>query len=106
LTSHTLRFSYGHLRHAPALQWARYVGRLPAAELVAALERAGFSALWVDRRGYADHGDMLVDALQQLGLAEPVPADPALPVRIFQLRAAVPPQTPDYADPRLREPWQ
>ena len=106
LASHTLRFSYGHLRTAPAMQWARYLSRLPAADLVTALEQAGFSALWLDQRAYADHGDLLVASLQKLGLSELVPPDPALPVRIFRLHAANRPQAPDYHDPRLQEPWR
>jgi phosphoglycerol transferase len=105
LTSTSLRFSYGHLRHAPALRWARHVGRLPAAEMATELEQAGFSALWLDQRAYAGHAQALIDALHASGRAELFPGEPAFPVRIFRLNAAPQPQTPDYADPRLREPW-
>lgn len=105
LTSHTLRFSYGHLRHRPALAWTRYVSRLPVADLVAALELAGFSALWVDRRAYADQGESLAQSLLALGRAEQPPLDPSFPVRIFLLQPSSQPQLPDYADPRLKERW-
>ena len=116
LASHTLRFSYGHLRASPALAWARYVSRLPVSDFVAALERAGFSALWLDKRGFswlqvneqaiAGEGVELVKALRGLGLKELVPPGPTLPVYIFQLHPAERPQAPDYHDPRLQEPWQ
>ena len=121
LASHTLRFSYGHLRTSPALAWERYLSRLPVADFVAALERAGFSALWLDKRGFswlqvneqalAGEGVELVKALRGLGLKELEPRDPTrrgptLPVYIFQLHPAERPQVPDFHDPRLQEPWQ
>lgn len=105
LTSTTLRFSYGHLRGAPALRWARHISRLPAAEMVAALEQAGFSVLWLDQRAYADRGQPLISSIQALGRAELAPPDPAGPVRLFRLNAAEHPQAPDYADPRLADRW-
>jgi len=106
LTSTTLRFSYGHLRQSPALQWGRHVGRqMPAADMVAALEQAGFSALWLDQRGYADRGQELVHSLQALGCPELTDPTVGLPVRIFRLKPADRPQLPDYNDPRLKERW-
>lgn len=105
LTSTTLRFSYGHLRSAPALQWARYVSRLPAAEMVAALEQAGFSVLWLDQRAYADRGQSLIRSLHTLGRTALAAPDPGFPVQLFRLNAAERPHSPDYADPRLAERW-
>lgn len=105
LTSTTLRFSYGHLRPAPALAWARHVGRQPVPRMLSALEDAGFSVLWLDQRGYADRGQSLIDALLALGRIELPPPDPAGPVRLFKLNAAGQPQLPDYTDPRLAERW-
>jgi phosphoglycerol transferase len=105
LTSTTLRFSYGHLRGAPALRWARHVSRLPAAEMIAALEQAGFSVLWLDQRAYADRAQLLINSIQALGCSELAPPDPTGPVRLFRLNAAEHPQTPDYADPRLADRW-
>ncbi len=105
LTSTTLRFSYGHLRGAPALRWSRHVSRLPAAEMVAALEQAGFSVLWLDQRAYADRGQLLSSSLHALNRAELAPPDPTGPVRLFRLNSAEHPQAPDYADPRLADRW-
>jgi hypothetical protein len=73
--------------------------------LVAHLESAGFSALWLDQRAYADRGQAIIDSLRSLGRDELFPPDPALPVRIFRLRAARHPRTPDFTDPRLAERW-
>ncbi len=105
LTSHTLRFSYGQVRGAPELAWGRHVGRLPAAEMIAELERAGFAALWIDPRGYADGGKKLLAELEaagRKGLEAPAQANGILVVR---LHPAAQPVTPDYHDPRLHERW-
>ncbi|MFZ5496154.1 MAG: hypothetical protein ACOZE5_12570 [Verrucomicrobiota bacterium] len=105
LFSRSLHFSYGHLRPSPWLAWGRHVGRLPPAEMIPALERTGFSVLWLDRRAYADEGASLASQLRAAGALEwPLPPD-APQVRIFRLRPAANPQLPDLRDPRLREPW-
>jgi phosphoglycerol transferase len=105
LTSHTLRFSYGQLRPAPALAWAKHISRLPAAEFAAAAERAGFSAVWINPRGYADGGASLVAALTAAGrpgLQAPEKADG---IWVFRLRPPATPELPDFSDPRLNERW-
>jgi hypothetical protein len=106
LASHSLRFSYGHLRNAPAMNWARHVGRLQPVELVAALQAAGFSALWLDQRAYPDDGDGLINALHEFCPVDLLTPDPSLPVRVLRLQPVARPQLPDFDDPRLQEPWQ
>jgi phosphoglycerol transferase len=105
LTSHRLRFSYGQLRPSPVLAWARHVSRLPAAEMANALERAGFAALWINPRGYADHGEKLVAALTAAGRRGLQAAEAADGVWIFRLRPAAAPQLPDFSDPRFGDRW-
>lgn len=105
LASEGLRFSYGHLRQAPALHWAQYVSQLPADQMVAALERAGFAAIWLDERAYADRGETLIQALHRLPRPELGRPDLTLPVRIFALKPAAQPESPDYLDPRMQERW-
>jgi hypothetical protein len=105
LVSHSLHFSYGHLRPSPWLAWANYVSRQSPAEMVRTLERTGFSLVWLERQAYEDGGAALAAQLLAAGAAEwPLPAD-APPVRVFRLRPATTPELPDLADPRLREPW-
>jgi hypothetical protein len=105
LTSDSLHFSYGQLRTSPVLRWSRSVARLPAANMVAALEHAGFSAVWIDPRAYADGAASLMAALTATGRPELPPAGDRLPVRIFRLSPAARPQLPDFSDPRLQDPW-
>lgn len=104
LASRTLRFSYGNLRTSPAHRWERHVAALPPEAMIAALEQAGFSALWIDRRGFADGGAALIAQARNLPRAEITTATD-LPIAIFRLSPADPPRRPDLDDPRLHEPW-
>ena len=105
LTSHTLRFSYGQLRPAPALAWAKHISRLPAAEMAAAAERAGFSALWINPRGYSDRGASLVAALTAAGRPGLQASEKADGIWVFRLRPPAAPELPDFSDPRFNERW-
>ena len=51
-----LRWSFGGMHGRPADLWNEQVSTLHAAELVGALANAGFGAVYIDRRGYADNG--------------------------------------------------
>ena len=105
LTSTRLRFSYGTMQHDPKLRWARYVSTLPPAEMIAALESAGFSALWIDERGYADSAQAILRQLQMAGRPQ-MPGPPGLPyLHVFPLHAASPARMPDLSDPRLLDNW-
>lgn len=88
LTTRTLRFSYGGLATAPDRTWQHNVGRLPAAELVAALERAGYAALHVERSAYADRGAALRRDLLATGRATIWDDDTRLVLRLQPDRAA------------------
>lgn len=104
LATHTLRFSYGHLRTSTAHRWERHVAHLPAEQLVATLQQAGFALLWIDRRGFADEAVSLVARLRAAGLAE-LSVPPALPLNLFRLSPATTPRPPDLDDPHLQEFW-
>jgi hypothetical protein len=67
LHTSTLRFTYGALKHRARSQWYREYAHLPLADLVTRLEANGFSAIYVNRLGYADNGDAIVAALNRLG---------------------------------------
>lgn len=95
LHSTTLRFSYGPLADAPLQRWQRNVARLPAADCVAALERAGFAALYVRRDAFADHAAALEHALAQMGRARLLDIDHQLVFRLQPVGAPVPPTAND-----------
>lgn len=54
LHSDRLRWSYGAMKGRPTADWQERASQLPTAEFVKAITDAGFSAVWVDRRGYPD----------------------------------------------------
>jgi phosphoglycerol transferase len=63
LHSKSLRFSHGAVQGRAADQWQRSLADLPVNSLVAAIKQAGFQAIYIDRRGYADAGKELEAAL-------------------------------------------
>ncbi|MDQ5978817.1 MAG: hypothetical protein QG602_1791 [Verrucomicrobiota bacterium] len=105
LTSHALHYSYGHLAQTPAQRWAGYVARQPADRMLAALEQAGFAALWIDTRAYPDSAVSLTQALRITGRQEIRPTLQPAHVRVFLLNPSPKPRLPDFADPRYLETW-
>lgn len=99
LASEHLRLSYGALRSP--ISWEAATARLAAPELVARLQEAGFGALWLDQRGYAD--DARLTELRRLGLPEIPSARPE--IVIFRLQPQVPARLPDLDNPRFLPLW-
>ncbi len=67
LTTKTLRFSFGSVRGRNREAWQWEVEKLPPAEMAAALEKYGFSAVYINRKGYPDHGEALIKGLADAG---------------------------------------
>ncbi len=104
LVTDTLRFSYGALKHRPRQQWQLDAERMPPAELVRALEKWGFSALYLNRDGYADRGEALLRALHDLGYTEKI--EGALGKQItIPLRPHASPTPPLALQPNLGSGW-
>jgi hypothetical protein len=63
-----LRWSFPAMRGRPEAAWQKQVAALPAKQMLPALSKAGFTAVYVDRRGYEDAGTAIVgDLSAQLG---------------------------------------
>ncbi|MDO8539738.1 MAG: hypothetical protein Q7S40_04795 [Opitutaceae bacterium] len=67
LATETLRFSYGAAKNRARSRWQRELEGHSAREMVTQLEEYGFSALYLNRRGYQDGGESLLRELNQLG---------------------------------------
>jgi hypothetical protein len=67
LVTETLRFSYGAAKFRSRSRWQRDLEHMPAATLVRRLELYGFSALYVNRKGFEDQGESLLTELTALG---------------------------------------
>jgi phosphoglycerol transferase len=70
LATQHLEFSYGAAKQRSRSRWQRELAALPVEELVHHLERHGFAALYLNRKGFADRGETL---LRQLGACGYVP---------------------------------
>lgn len=60
------RWSYGAMRGRTADRWLKAVEALPLPERVAALQKSGFSGIYVERKGFRDHGAALEAGLRAL----------------------------------------
>jgi phosphoglycerol transferase len=67
LVTQGLRFSYGVAKFRPRARWQVELENQPAREIVRRLERAGFAALYINRKGFADGGEALLGALEEAG---------------------------------------
>jgi hypothetical protein len=67
LVTKELRFSYGVAKFRPRARWQVELENQPPREIVRRLERAGFAALYVNRKGFADGGEALLGALEEAG---------------------------------------
>jgi hypothetical protein len=67
LATDTLRFSYGAAKFRARSRWQRDLERVPAATLVRRLEKYGFAALYLNRKGFEDRADALLRDLTALG---------------------------------------
>ncbi|WP_213814334.1 hypothetical protein [Glaciihabitans sp. dw_435] len=63
LHSATTHWSGGGIKGRPLVEWQGTLGTLPTTRLVAATAASGFSGILVDRKPYADDGDLIVAQL-------------------------------------------
>jgi len=102
LWTRTVRFSYGGLATAPERQWQLNVARLPAPDLVEALERAGFAALHINRDAFPDRAAALAASLDGLG-RKPLIDDGAY--LVYSLTPAAATFAPGIDDPLFYTRW-
>lgn len=103
--SKTLHFSYGANKGRARDDWQKEVEKLPGAEMVAALERYGFSAIYLNRKGFADRAEGLIKQLVAAGKTDIFEDDAREQVCIVLKAAAtpvLPPPVPQLAENYLR----
>ena len=93
VATRTLRFSYGELKNRARDAWQHDCQQMAPAALVGALERCGFSALCIDRQGYADDAGKLLAGLAAAGRSD-VMEGPARHQVIVRLKPVTQPQPP------------
>jgi phosphoglycerol transferase len=96
LFTNGLKWSFGDMRGRPADVWNEQVAALGGKEFSDALARAGFAAVYVDRRGYKDGGAALEQDLRtQFGA--PIVEDKDLARALYRVPAARPDMVPHVA---------
>jgi len=76
LFSHTLRFSFGTDKGRPAQSWQKELAQVRQLnEVVSRLESYGFSAIYVNRSGFGDKSDNLLQAFKQIGRDQIIESD-------------------------------
>jgi len=107
LVTKTLRFSFGSVRGRNREAWQWEVEKLPPAEMVAALEKYGFSAIYINRKGYTDRGEALLKGLADAGCKLIAQDDRYDQVCVSLNPSPVPelPHTDDRAQILLRSGW-
>jgi len=75
LRTRGLRWSFGGIHDRPSDIWNEEAATLSGPDLVGALSGAGFGAIYLNRRGYADHGAAVERSIASV-LGAPVLEDP------------------------------
>lgn len=70
--SNRLRWSYGIIRGRSSDVWMKQVLALEPREQLRTLAATGFNGIYIDRRGYEDHGKSFEDVLRQELLVTPI----------------------------------
>lgn len=72
LTTQDIRFSYGAAKFRARSRWQRDLENVPLETLVQRLERYGFSALYINRKGYDDRAEAMLNELAALGYSRKI----------------------------------
>lgn len=83
LTTDALRFSYGAAKYRSRSRWQRDLENVPLPTLVRRLENYGFSALYINRKGYEDNADRMLEELAGLGYARRLEGEVGNQVIVF-----------------------
>jgi len=100
----TFRWSYGSVKGRPQADWQTKLPAIPTAADLRALIGFGFTGLWVNRDGYADHGQYFEARLVPL-LGHPTLVSPDKQLAFYNLRpfaASIKPGTNLVAEAHAR----
>ena len=71
LHSESLRFSFGGVKGRSWVQWQQEVAKLESlSDVITKIQSYGFAAVYVNRSGFQDKGEGLLQAMRQLGYTE------------------------------------
>ena len=93
LATQHLRFSYGAPKMRARSRWQRDLENVPVPELVKRLEHHGFAALYLNRRGYEDGGESILQELAATGYKQRLTSPDGLQIAVM-LRPSARPAPP------------
>jgi phosphoglycerol transferase len=107
LVTKTVRFSFGAVRGRNREAWQWEVQKMPAKEMIDTLESYGFNAILINRKGFADQGQDLLQKLAADGRADTFEDDAHQQVCIMLHPSATPrlPTTEARADFLFSKGW-
>jgi len=70
LHSKDLRFSFGAVKGRPWLAWQRELGEMSFPDSIHRMESLGFAAVYVNRRGFQDRGESILNSFKELGYSK------------------------------------
>jgi hypothetical protein len=94
LHSSHLRFSYGTNKGRGDADWQIEASRKPPAKMLRIIERAGFAAIYINRKGFPDGGAELLARLEELGYTRRIESPLGDLVCVF-IRPAAEPVLPE-----------
>lgn len=103
----TMRFSFGSVRGRNREAWQWETEKLPAPQMIATLEKYGFGAIYINRKGYTDHGEELLKQLTAAGRTNVFEDDRHEEVCVVLKPSPTPelPHTDDRAQIIFRSGW-
>jgi hypothetical protein len=93
LVTNGLKFSYGAAKLRSRSRWQRDLENQPIETVVRRLERYGFAALYINRKGYEDRAERLLGELEVLGYRDRLQSGQGHQV-VVRLRPGEKPQLP------------
>ena len=70
LSSKTLRFSFGSNKGRPREDWQKDVEKMPASQMISTLEKYGFAAIYLNRKGFSDQAEGLLKQFAAAGRSQ------------------------------------
>lgn len=115
LHTQNLRYSYGNTKGRGDEDWQNDVAALPPSQMITALESYGFSALYLNRKGYEDRAERLIQAIRQTGKRAVAESSDLIAFRLEPARNPLLPQAtvfkygagfyPEERNPTARWSW-
>jgi phosphoglycerol transferase len=70
-----LRWSYGTVKGRSGDKWQKEAASKPAADMIKEIAGRGFKGIFINRNGYKDNGEKIIQEIKNILLVEPITSD-------------------------------